>query len=70
MGRVNADAADFNNLLQVIIGYSDMLMVGKSPALNEEAQDKIEEIGKAGHRAADSPGNFWHLAVSSCYSQS
>jgi len=43
-------AHDFNNLLQVIIGYSDLLLTG-IPALDEESQAKVEEIGKAGHRA-------------------
>ena len=45
-------AHDFNNLLAVIIGYSDMLLARTSPALNEEARRKVEQIGKAGHRAA------------------
>jgi signal transduction histidine kinase len=45
-------AHDFNNLLQVIIGYSDMLLRVTSPALNEDVHSKVEEIGKAGHRAA------------------
>jgi PAS domain S-box-containing protein len=45
-------AHDFNNLLAVIIGYSDLLLARTPPAVNEEAQRRIEQIGKAGHRAA------------------
>jgi PAS domain S-box-containing protein len=45
-------AHDFNNLLAVIIGYSELLQTSTSPVLNEDAQRKVEEISKAGHRAA------------------
>jgi PAS domain S-box-containing protein len=45
-------AHDFNNLLAVIIGYSDLLLARTPSALNKQAQGKIEQISKAGHRAA------------------
>jgi PAS domain S-box-containing protein len=43
-------AHDFNNLLTVINGYSDLLLSGSIPA--ETAPNLIEEIRKAGERAA------------------
>ncbi len=51
IGRLAGGVAhDFNNLLSVIIGYSDVL-VGH-PGLDLRAQKQIEEIKKAGDRAA------------------
>ncbi len=41
---------DFNNLLGVIIGYSDLLLA--STVLDDRLRPKVEEIKKAGHRAA------------------
>lgn len=43
-------AHDFNNALNVIIGYSNMLLANSNP--NEAAYRRIEEIHKAGERAA------------------
>lgn len=43
-------AHDFNNVLTVITGYSEMLLSGAVPA--EKHQDLIREIRKAGNRAA------------------
>lgn len=44
-------AHDFNNLLAVIMGYSDLLL--RSPSsLDEGAEQKVEQISKAAHRAA------------------
>jgi PAS domain S-box-containing protein len=45
-------AHDFNNLLAVIIGYSDLLLTRPTAGLNENSQRKVEQINKAGHRAA------------------
>ncbi|MEA2206895.1 MAG: two-component system, cell cycle sensor histidine kinase and response regulator CckA [Blastocatellia bacterium] len=45
-------AHDFNNLLAVIIGYSDLLLARTDLPLNEDSQRKVEQISKAGHRAA------------------
>ena len=43
-------AHDFNNLLTIINGYSYMLMEGSSP--QDKGWKELEEIKKAGHRAA------------------
>ena len=43
-------AHDFNNALNVIIGYSKMLLANSRP--NDAAYRRIEEIHKAGERAA------------------
>jgi PAS domain S-box-containing protein len=45
-------AHDFNNLLAVIIGYSDLLLARTDLPLSEDSQRKVEQISKAGHRAA------------------
>ncbi|MDX6614104.1 MAG: hypothetical protein QOD75_3290 [Blastocatellia bacterium] len=45
-------AHDFNNLLAVIIGYSDLLLVRSGTDLSKDSQRKVEQISKAGHRAA------------------
>jgi two-component system, cell cycle sensor histidine kinase and response regulator CckA len=51
MGRLAGGIShDFNNLLGVIIGYSDLLLA--SPTRDDVAQHRIEEIKKAGQRAA------------------
>jgi PAS domain S-box-containing protein len=51
MGRLAGGIShDFNNLLGVIIGYSDLLLA--SPARDDVTQHQIEEIKKAGQRAA------------------
>ncbi len=51
MGRLAAGIAhDFNNLLTVINGYTDMLLRRSRPA--DPAVAKLNEILKAGHRAA------------------
>jgi len=51
MGRLAGGIShDFNNLLGVIIGYSDLLLA--SPSRDDVAQHRIEEIKKAGQRAA------------------
>jgi two-component system cell cycle sensor histidine kinase/response regulator CckA len=51
MGRLAGGIShDFNNLLGVIIGYSDLLLA--SPTRDDLAQHRIEEIKKAGQRAA------------------
>jgi PAS domain S-box-containing protein len=51
MGRLAGGIShDFNNLLGVIIGYSDLLL--SSPTRDDLAQHRIEEIKKAGQRAA------------------
>jgi len=44
-------AHDFNNLLAVIIGYSDLLLKRRAE-LGAGRESMIEEISKAGHRAA------------------
>jgi two-component system, cell cycle sensor histidine kinase and response regulator CckA len=46
----DAVAHDLNNLLTVITGYSDLLL--SAPDLSEPARLKLEEIRKAGIRAA------------------
>ena len=43
-------AHDFNNALNVIIGYSKMLLANANP--NDAAYRRVEEIHKAGERAA------------------
>jgi PAS domain S-box-containing protein len=43
-------AHDFNNLLTAILGYADLL--ASRPALESTAREEIEEIRKAGQRAA------------------
>jgi PAS domain S-box-containing protein len=45
-------AHDFNNLLAVIIGYSDLLLMRGSSELTKGTHLKVEQINKAGHRAA------------------
>jgi PAS domain S-box-containing protein len=51
MGRLAAGIShDFNNLLGVIIGYSDLLLTSLTP--DDRLRDKVEEIKKAGQRAA------------------
>jgi len=51
VGRLAGGVAhDFNNLLGVIIGYSDVLT--GHPGLDAQAQKAVEEIKKAGNRAA------------------
>ncbi|HWO37695.1 MAG TPA: PAS domain S-box protein [Candidatus Acidoferrum sp.] len=51
MGRLAGGIShDFNNLLGVIIGYSDLLLA--SPTRDDVSQHRIEEIKKAGQRAA------------------
>jgi two-component system cell cycle sensor histidine kinase/response regulator CckA len=51
MGRLAGGIShDFNNLLGVIIGYSDLLLA--SPPGDDSTQHRIEEIKKAGQRAA------------------
>jgi two-component system cell cycle sensor histidine kinase/response regulator CckA len=44
-------AHDFNNILSVILSYAEMLLGDLKPG--EPMRDDIEEIFKAGHRAAD-----------------
>ncbi len=44
-------AHDFNNLLSVILSYSDMLASGLKP--EDPMRDDLEEISRAGQRAAD-----------------
>ncbi|MBI5778920.1 MAG: response regulator [Planctomycetes bacterium] len=57
MGRlVGGVAHDFNNIVQVIIGYSDMLLIDMpkdSPSYSE-----LQEINRAGKRAADLTGQL------------
>ena len=43
-------AHDFNNLLTAILGYSQMILSGTSPAL-AEVRDDVEEIKRAAERA-------------------
>ena len=43
-------AHDFNNILGIIIGYSEIMLSGRK--LNEERRSQIEEILAAGQRAA------------------
>jgi two-component system cell cycle sensor histidine kinase/response regulator CckA len=43
-------AHDFNNLLSVIIGYSELLL--ETPAPDEKTRKHVQEIQKAGQRAA------------------
>ena len=51
LGRLAGGVAhDFNNLLTAILGYSDLL--APTLAADEEALHDIDEIRKAGHRAA------------------
>jgi two-component system cell cycle sensor histidine kinase/response regulator CckA len=52
VGRLAGGVAhDFNNVLSVILSYGDMLMANMKPG--EPMRDDIEEIRKAGQRAAD-----------------
>jgi PAS domain S-box-containing protein len=51
MGRLAGGVShDFNNLLGVIIGYSDLALTSLSK--NDPSWHQIEQIKKAGHRAA------------------
>lgn len=51
VGRLAGGIAhDFNNLLTIIAGYSELLL--GADAVEEEQRSKIEEIKKAGERAA------------------
>ncbi len=51
MGRLAGGIShDFNNLLGVIIGYSDLALTELSP--DDRLRRRIEEIKKAGHRGA------------------
>ncbi len=51
IGRLSGGVAhDFNNLLGVIIGYAEALQ--ENPSGDESYREAIEEILKAGHRAA------------------
>jgi PAS domain S-box-containing protein len=51
IGRLSGGVAhDFNNLLGVIIGYAEALE--QDPAGNESYREAVDEILKAGHRAA------------------
>ncbi|HKO04931.1 MAG TPA: PAS domain S-box protein [Candidatus Acidoferrales bacterium] len=51
VGRLAGGIAhDFNNILGVILGYSDVLLA--RPELHEQLQNKVDEIRKAGLRAA------------------
>lgn len=51
VGRLAGGIAhDFNNLLTIINGYSDLLV--NSPGINEDHRARIEEVKKAGDRAA------------------
>ena len=51
IGRLSGGVAhDFNNLLGVIIGYAEALQ--QDPTGNESYREAIDEILKAGHRAA------------------
>ncbi|HEX4339723.1 MAG TPA: ATP-binding protein [Polyangiaceae bacterium] len=44
-------AHDFNNILSVVLSYSDLLLMGL--AANDPTRHELEEIRKAGGRAAD-----------------
>lgn len=44
-------AHDFNNILSVILGYTEILL--RQLAENDPARKKIQTINEAGHRAAD-----------------
>jgi two-component system cell cycle sensor histidine kinase/response regulator CckA len=51
VGRLAGGVAhDFNNLLTIISGYSDLLL--DTPPLQERSRAHVEEIKKAGNRAA------------------
>ena len=51
MGRLAGGIShDFNNLLGVMIGYSDLMLA--STSLDDRTRHQIEQVKKAGHRAA------------------
>ena len=55
-------AHDFNNLLTTILGYSDLL--ASRAGDDELALKDVEEIRRAGERAAPSPASSWPSAAS------
>ena len=51
VGRLAGGIAhDFNNLVTIITGYSELLL--NSPEINDDHRGKVEEVMKAGERAA------------------
>lgn len=51
MGRLAGGIShDFNNLLSVVVGYSDLMLASLSA--DDPMRKRVEEIKKAGHRAA------------------
>ena len=64
VGRLAGGVAhDFNNLLGVILGYSDLLL---GQELLPAWRRKVEQIRKAGERAARSPDSSSPSAASRC----
>ena len=57
MGRLAGGIShDFNNLLGVMIGYSDLMLA--STSLDDRTRHQIEQVKKAGHRAASLTGQL------------
>jgi len=67
IGRLAGGIAhDFNNLLTAILGYTELLLDQR--AADDPDRPDLEEIQKAGRRAAALTSNCWPSAASRCCS--